>query len=166
MIRTRVKGTAIKPSSSPDSEPNFYDMEYCGAPDDSFFDFPPSGNDKEGEEESTQRDGTLSRKHLMTPFKACGRKKRVSRRLPRRVSIDVDNRNEWTVNTTVSPGIEDTASHELIAPSFIEMKTSIGSVMDWVQSHFSGEVLDPSSERVPVCGTRSCGWCPNCFYFD
>jgi hypothetical protein len=161
MIRTRVKGTAIKPSSSPDSEPNFYEMEYCGAPVDSFFDFSPSVNDKERDEESTRRDGTPSRKHVVTPFKACGRKKRVSRRLPRRVSIDLDNRNDWTANTTVSPGIEDTASHELIAPSFIEMTKSIdlamddaigeseeGSVMNWIQSHLSGEVLGSGAERV------------------
>jgi hypothetical protein len=165
MIRTRVKGTARKKASSPDSEPNFYQMEYCGAAIDSFFDRHLDSSslsvcDMDGGAVNRQKNGSRSRTQLTTS----GRKKRRIPRMQRRVSIDSDNRNDWTASSTLSPGIGGVSSNQLIMPSFIEVNTSIdiptedsifesddGSVKNWIQSYFSGAVLDSSSVRAP-CG--------------
>jgi hypothetical protein len=113
-IITSVKGTIIKPTSSPDSEPNFYQMECCGAAIDSFFDYSPARTSsvKDAGVESAQADGDRSNKSSGAKLIVSGPKTRVDQanRCQSQTSTHkkLDEKNDWTSASGSSPEIDGT----------------------------------------------------------
>jgi hypothetical protein len=126
MVRRRVKGTVIKPTSSPDSEPNFYQMEYCGAAIGSFFDYSPTRTSsvKDAGVQSAQADGARSNKSSGAKLIVSGPQKRVNQAYSCQSQASthkkLDEKNDWTSASASSPEIDGTprlSSSPLPVPS-------------------------------------------------
>jgi hypothetical protein len=172
MIRTRVKGTAVKAASSPDSEPDFYQMEYCGDPSDSFFDchcgssLPPTTNKPTSAESPTQ-DENGTKKHLESRLVTSRRDHFVhqpNRHHSGRLTSTKDSPTSIDTREAASTSpaeIDRKSSIEFTAPAFIEDiklncfgaedtsdKSDCSSIANWIQSCFSSEVVDSTSESA------------------
>jgi hypothetical protein len=172
MIRTRVKGTAVKAASSPDSEPDFYQMEYCGDPSDSFFDchrdssLPPTANKPTGAE-SPPLDENGTKKHLESRLITSRRDYFVhqsDRHHSERLTSSKDSSTSMDMReaTSTSPAeIDRKPSIEFIAPAFIEDiklnclaaedssdEGDCSSIANWIQSYFSSGGVNSTSESA------------------
>jgi hypothetical protein len=126
MIRMRVKGTVVKPASSPDSEPDFYRMEYCSVPSDGFFDcyFDSTSllaSSKALGANSAHGDDALSKKDSEIQLVTSQRKKRVG--LRKRLSMEnkFSSKADLTETSALTPGASDTS----VATASFEATTSV-----------------------------------------
>jgi hypothetical protein len=181
MIRTRIKGTGIKASSSPDTEPDFYQMEHCPAPSEKVFAaLLSNAKAKRSRESSSQADGESVRRQdnsstqsLEIPVLRCDGAERARmgisncRRLKRRISKEYPPENRKSSNGR---------RESLDIPAFIEMNgvpsidemigiPSMGtedssirshrSTLNWLDSYFSTETHDANSQSGSTVSTLS-----------
>jgi hypothetical protein len=162
MTRTRVKGTAIKAASSPETEPDFYQMEYCpepngsisSGPSDSSFVITPAPRENSNSESSLGDDASVQNEgqcvvSLESPVATAKRSKRVPasqsnrRRSKRRIKgLEADHCVSWTVRSSVSPVFDIPAFVEVISNnSFKTDDSSIhshcSSTLNWLDEYFS-----------------------------
>jgi hypothetical protein len=181
MIRTRIKGTGIKASSSPDTEPDFYQMEHCPAPSEKVFAaLLSNAKAKRSRERTSQADGesvrsqdNSSTQSLEIPVLRCDRtdKTRMGisncRRLKRRKSKEYLAENRKSSNGCRG-GHDIPAFIEMIGvPSIDEMievpstETDDSSIrshrstLKWLDSYFSTETHDANSQCGSTVSTLS-----------
>jgi hypothetical protein len=138
MIRTRIKGTGIKAASSPDTEPNFYQMEYCPTPSNSSccyisVSLPSTPTKSEncetpsqGAADSVRSEDSLSVKSPETPMTSSDGHKKKSAATSNRSRVKTqlsknakfDNRKRWKAG----------GSNDI--PAFVELITTNFSVTE------------------------------------
>jgi hypothetical protein len=173
MTRTRVKGTAVKAASSPETEPDFYQMEYCpdtngnfsSGPSDSSFVTPASssGESSLGDDASVQNEGRCM-VFLESPVATAKRSKRVPasqsnrRRSKRRIKeLETDHCVSWTVRSSVSPVFDIPAFVEVISNNSFETDDSsihshCSSTLNWLDEYFS---TTPPEQGGQTCSAGS-----------